>query len=85
MWHHVVIDSKNGNRYYASLSANGKNMTGWRNCNDYEPVFVYYDDTMVIMNFTAETTTIYDYTGKKLSTLDGLHFGTDGEGVKIPD
>jgi hypothetical protein len=75
MWYHVRVSSTLGNSYYAFISATGKNLTGWRNAREHDANFYYFNETMILKNNTQETTTVYDYTGKKLHTFNALYDG----------
>ncbi|MDR0944456.1 MAG: hypothetical protein LBM41_08015 [Ruminococcus sp.] len=86
MWYHVSIESNEAS-YMAFLSPGGKNLFGWRNTKDSSGNFYYLDTIMVYNNTIADTTTIFDYTGKKLQTFDGMYtaltdkvFVTDSDG-----
>jgi hypothetical protein len=72
MWYHVVIESNEG-QYMAFLSPGGKNLFGWRNTEESSGSFYYLDSIMVYNNTVNNTTTVYDYTGKKLQTFEGQY------------
>ncbi|MDR0974725.1 MAG: hypothetical protein LBL80_03420 [Ruminococcus sp.] len=72
MWYHVAIDSNEGS-YMAFLSPGGKNLFGWRNIEESSGNFYYLDTIMVYNNTKNNTTTVYDYTGKKLQTFEGIY------------
>jgi hypothetical protein len=72
MWYHVVIES-NEAEYLAFISPGGKNLFGWRNTEESSGSFYYLDSIMVYNNTKNNTTTVFDYTGKKLQTFDGWY------------
>jgi hypothetical protein len=72
MWHHVYIESNEAS-YMAFFGPGGKNLFGWRDTDDSTGQFYYLDNIMVYYNQVNDTTTVYDYTGKKLQTFDGSY------------